>query len=148
MRRNPRTPKTRAELLAKMPRGLRPMLERDPIRNLALIHVQIVDDIAAGRGTEQTLCDYTEALLTWSRAAQLTGDGVPEMDRLLALGARLVERFKGTGRVEFIGDELAVAQHGSAVMDAISQRVGRETSQMAAMWSAAKLAALAAGARS
>lgn len=76
------------------PRGLRPMLASDQVRDLALCHHETFDAIArsAERLDPAMLWDYVGSTLTWWRAAQLLGLGADEMAVQLEVATRLCER--------------------------------------------------------
>lgn len=126
------------------PRGLRPKLASDQLTDLALAHLQTLDEIARGRATEQTLWDLVGAALMWSRTADLLDLGQDEMRAQLELATRVVERFGATGRVGFSGIEYQVAKRGVAVMDRLAELVDRPTAIVAAEWSETRLNALVA----
>ena len=77
------------------PRGLRPMLQADQLTDLAIAHLQTLDEIAKGRATELTLWDMVGAVFTWSHVADRLDLGIDEMRAQLELATRLVERYGG-----------------------------------------------------
>jgi hypothetical protein len=126
------------------PRGLRPKLASDQVTDLALCHLQTLDDISRGRATEVTLWDLVGAAFTWSRTAELLDLGVPEMAAQLELATRVVERYGRTGRIGFSGTEYQMAKLGVDVMDQLAEIVDRPTAIAAAEWGETKVNALAA----
>jgi hypothetical protein len=125
------------------PRGLRPRLQSEQVTELGVCHMATLDDIARGRGTEQTLWDMVGAAFTWSFVAEKLQAGVPEMAAQLELATRVVERYGRTGRVGFSGTEYQVAKRGIDVMDQLAEMVDRPTAVAAAEWSEARVQALA-----
>lgn len=126
------------------PRGLRPKLGADQLTDLALVHLQTLDEVARGKATEQTLWELVGAALTWSRTADLLDLGQDEMRAQLELATRVVERFGATGRVGFTGLEYQVAKRGVTVMDRLAELVDRPTAVAAAEWGEARLNELVA----
>lgn len=118
------------------PRALRPKLDTDQVLGLGIAHMQNLDDIANGRGTEQTMWHIVEAAFTWSYVADKLQAGVPEM------ATRVVERYGRTGRVGFSGLEYQVAKLGVEVMDQLAKMVDLPTAVAATHWSEAKVDAL------
>ena len=133
---------TRRAIVPLPPRGLRPRLTRDQVRNLGICHIANLDAIAGGRGTEDLLWQIVEAALTWSRVAEKLGAGEPEMVEQLALVTSLVTRFERTGKVVFTGPEYQLAKVGVEVMDQLSEIVDRPTAVDAVVWSEHKLSEL------
>lgn len=125
------------------PRGLRPKLQADQLTDLAIAHLQTLDEIAKGRATEPTLWDMVGAVFTWSHVADRLDLGIDEMRAQLELATRLVERYGETGRIVFTGLEYQLAKRGIAVMDQLAEVVDRPTAIVAAEWSEARLNALA-----
>lgn len=132
------------ELLARMPRVFRPKLASDQVRDLGLAHIVNLDAIATGDAGEAILWQYMGGVLTWSRAAQLLGQGEAEMAEQVALLERLIERFQRTGRVVFTGPEYQLAKDGVLVMDLLAAVVDRPTAVMAADWGERRMNDLAA----
>lgn len=126
------------------PRGLRPMLVRDQVRDLAICHLQTLDCLVRGTPTEATLWDLVGAVLTWSRAADLTGRHVDEMRAQLELATRVVERYGRTGRIGLTGVEYQAARLGVEVMDDLAETIDRPTAVAAADWGEARLQELVA----
>ena len=126
----------------KPPRGLRPRFDESRLATIGIAHLSTLDDIARGGATVQTLWDLAECVFTWTRVAEVLGEGVPEMAPQLELAARVIERFGRTGRIAFTGPEYQLAQAGIAVMDALAQRTDVDTAQAAARWSDRHLASL------
>jgi hypothetical protein len=86
-------------------------------------------------------------VLTWSRAAELLGQGVPEMQAQLELATRVVERYGRTGRIGFSGVEYQAATFGVDVMDALASVVDQVTATAAAEWGELQVNKLAAHCR-
>jgi len=128
------------------PRGLRPRLTRDQVRDLALAHVTNLDDVASGRATADVMWQMAGGVLTWSRVAQLTGTGVPEMAEQLEMMAGVVMRFAQSGRVGFSGIQYQTAKRGVEVMDALAEIVDVPVAMAAAQWSEAAVNRLQADA--
>lgn len=143
-RRRPHRVPSRAELIARLPRGLRPKLDRDQLRELGLVHVLNLDQIAAGQADEALLWQFVGGILTWSRVADLLEAGQAEMREQIALASALVERYERTGRVIFTGPEYQLAKAGVGHMDDLAGIVDRPTAEMAADWSEAVIADMAA----
>lgn len=137
---------TRAELLARMPRALQPGLNAGQQLDLAMCHIVNLDAIASGQAGPSMLWDWIGSVLTWVRAAQLCGAGVPEMADQLDLAVRLIERYGRTGLVRFDGPDYQLAKAGLQVMDELARTIARSTAIAAADWSEIevnKMAALA-----
>ena len=131
---------TRRRVIVPLPpRGLRPKLGSDQLRDLAICHLQHLDAIACGDATVDTLWQVMAAALTWSKVAELLGAGVPEITEQLQLCTSLVERFERTGRVAFNGPEYQRAKAGVDVMDALAEATDRHTAVIAAEWSEARV---------
>lgn len=127
-----------------LPRGLRPKLDAGQRLDLALVHHVNLDAIATGTAPASMVWDYIGGVFTWWRVAQLLGQGEPEMDQQLEVATRLVERYGRTGRVLFDGPDLQLARKGVVLMDDLAHIVDRPTAVMAADWSEAEVARLAA----
>jgi hypothetical protein len=129
------------------PKGLRPRLDASQQTDLALCHIMLLDDIAQGRGTEQTLWDFCAAVFTWCKAAEAANhpDHLPCMAAQLELATRVVERYGATGRVGFSGPEYQLAKRGIDAMDALAETTDRITAMAAAEWSEGVINRLAAG---
>lgn len=134
-----RKPVSKTELLARMPLALRPKLPPDQVLDIGLVHIMNLDDIAKGNATEETLWHLVEAVLTWSRAAEVLQRYLPEMEAQLQLASRMVERFGSTGRVAFTGVDYQLAKEGVRVMDALAAIVDRATALGATAWSRARV---------
>lgn len=119
------------------PRGLRPRLADDQVRDLGLAHMVNLDAIARGTADESTLWQWCGGLFTWHRVAQLLGQGEPEMQQQLTLAASVLQRYGATGRIGFSGPEYQLAKAGVDVMDALARIVDRPTAIAAAEWSEA-----------
>jgi hypothetical protein len=129
------------------PRGLRPKLKDDQVRDLALAHLANLDSIARGQADVDVLWQWAGGVYTWYRVAQLLGEGEPEMMLQLELSTRVLERRLARGRVIFTGPEYQLAKEGVDVMDALASQVDRATAIAAAEWSEARLSELAAAAK-
>lgn len=141
-------PAHRYQLQAPPPKWLRLRLSRSQVQALHLVHVMLLDDLANGHGTEETLWHMVEAALTWSHAAAAMGEGEPQMAAQLELATRLVERYAATRRVELQGTvEYDALRIGSIVMDLIAERVDQRTAEDAAQWSRGRVVALQAAAQ-
>lgn len=121
------------------PRALRPKLATDQVLSLGIAHMQNLDDIAGGRGTEETMWHIVEAAFTWSYVADKLQAGVPEMAAQLELATRVVERYGRTGKVGFSGVEYQVAKLGVEVMDQLAELVDLPTAVAATHWSEAQV---------
>lgn len=133
-----RRPLSRAELLARMPAGLRPKspsLCPDQLRDLSLCHNENLDAILRGQAEPSMLWDYTGGVLTWWQVSRILGVGEPEMNLQLEVATRLVERYGRTGRVLFDGPDLQLARDGVVVMDLLAGEVDIATASAAAEWS-------------
>ncbi|HMZ00608.1 MAG TPA: hypothetical protein PLW24_17605 [Burkholderiaceae bacterium] len=129
----------RVPIQPQPPAGLRRMLTRDQITDLAIAHLQNLDAVASGQGTEDTLWDIVECTLLWSRVADQLHAGVDEMRAQLELSTRLVERFGSTGRVGFSGVEYQAAKVGIEVMDELARIVDQPTASAACDWAEAQV---------
>lgn len=121
------------------PRGMRPGLRADQVRDLGLCHHVHVDALASGDADEAVLWQWVGGVLTWSRVAGLTGHGVPEMRQVLEMTTSLVRRFGQTGRVVCTGPELCAMRDAAGYMDQLAGVVDRFTAIEAAEWSEARL---------
>lgn len=116
------------------PPGMRPKLEAHRVRDLDILHHVNLDTIARGQAEPAMLWDMAGGVLTWHRAALLTGIGIPEMEEQQAMAVSVIERFKRTGRVGFSGTELEVARRGVGVMDALAKTVDKAVAYEASAW--------------
>lgn len=125
------------------PRGLRPTLAPDQVRDLALCHLVNVDAIASGQADADNLWQWAGGVLTWSRVAELSpawDDSVREQVRAgLDLVQAVSDRWIRTGRVGFTGPELVAARQLVELQDAMAEAVDRPTAIRAADWSEATL---------
>lgn len=126
------------------PRGLRPKLATDQVRDLSLVHNVNLDAVATGQATETTLWHLVEAALTWSKVAELLQAGAPEMRVQLELASAMVERYGRTGRVLFTGTEYQIAKDGVVVMDQLAEMVDKPTALIAVAWSERRVSELEA----
>lgn len=129
------------------PRGLRPKLAPDQVRDLGLAHWVNVDAIASGTADADTLWQWLGGALTWWRVAKLLSshdavryaEALSAMDAQCLVGESVVNRWKRTGRVGFSGFEYQVAKGAAQWMDALAEAVDRHTAIAAAEWSEARL---------
>jgi hypothetical protein len=144
---------TRRRVIVPLPpRGLRPKLAPDQVRDLGLAHWVNVDAIAGGTADESTLWQWLGGALTWWRVAELLHARQPERyaEALQAMAAQgvvgeeVVARWKRTGRVGFSGQQYQQAKDAAQWMDALAEAVDRPTAIAAAEWSEARINALAA----
>lgn len=133
----------RRAIAPKPPRGLRPRLAPDQVRDLGLAHVVNLDAIARGEANEALLWQWVGGVLTWSRVAELLQAGVPEMQAQLELAHRVIERYGRTGRVGFSGPDYQAARAGVQVMDLLAELVDKPTAIAAAEWSERRVNELA-----
>lgn len=126
------------------PRGLRPRLTPDQLRDLGLAHMVNLDTLAKGEADESTLWQWVGGCLTWARVADLLQVGQAEMTEQLALVTSVVQRYGRTGRAVFTGLEYQLAKAGVGYMDDLAAIVDRATAIAAADWSEARCAAMAA----
>lgn len=129
----------RQVIIPMPPRGLRPMLDRGQLIDLALVHIDNLDKLAHGQADPTTLWHAVEAAFTWSRAAQLLGMGEAEMAQQLAMLEGVIDRFKRTGRVGLSGPEYQMAKLGVDVMDELARQCDRPTAIAAAAWSEGRI---------
>lgn len=134
---------TKAELVARLPRLVRPKLDRGQVRDLALCHVMALDDIAHGRAQEETLWDWVGGVLTWHHTAHALGMLTAEMTAAGEMAHRLIERFEQTGRIGFSGPDYQLAKDAVAWMDQLAAITDQPTAEAAAMWSERTVQALA-----
>jgi hypothetical protein len=133
----------KSHLIARLPRGLRPRLDRSQIIDLALAHTTNHGLIRTGQADEAVLWKWVGGMLTWYRVAVLLGLGEPEMREQLLLCESVLQRYGRTGRVGFSGPELQTAAEGVQVMDQLAAAVDRPTAVAAADWSEALINRLA-----
>lgn len=143
---------TRRRVIVPLPpRGLRPKLAPDQVRDLGLAHWVNVDAIASGGSDADTLWQWLGGALTWHRVATLLHKHQPEryaealaaMDAQCLAGTAVVERWKRTGRVGFSGTEYQTAKDAAQWMDALAEDTDRITAVAAAEWSEARINELA-----
>lgn len=127
---------------ALAPRGLRPKLTADQVRDLGIVHITNLDLIAKGEATAEVLLQVMGGVLTWHRVAQIIGRGEAEMVEQLALFASVFDRFQQHGRVGFTGPEYQLAERGVETQDALAELVDQHTAVAAAAWSEAQVTAL------
>jgi hypothetical protein len=137
--------RTRRKIVVpRPPRGLRPRLLPDQVRDLAMAHVVNLDDIAHGRANEEVMWQTMGGVLTWLRVAQDLGRGVDEMQAQHDLMLRVVARHRSTGKVLFTGAEYQLAKTGVMVMDVLAETVDRATAIAAADQAEARVIQLGA----
>ena len=117
------------------PRGLRPLLACDQVRDLSLVHNVNLDSIATGQADEATLWQTVAGALTWSRIADRLGLGEDEMAMQLHMLEGVVQRYSRSGKVGFTGTEYQLAKRGVLVQDELARIVDRHTAVEAAEWS-------------
>jgi hypothetical protein len=139
-----RRPTSKAELIGRLHRGLRPKLRIDQVQDLALAHVGNLDTIANGHADETILWQWVGGLFTWSKAAELLKLGEAEIEPQLLLVADVIERYGRTGKVLFTGPEYQLAKTGVVVMDMLAERIDQATATAAADWGERKVNELAA----
>lgn len=127
----------KAALIARLPRGLRPKLDRSQVTSLGLAHTTNHELIRTGQADEEVLWQWVGGMLTWYRAAMLLGLGEPEMRAQLALAESVLQRYGRTGRIGFSGPELQASAEGVLVMDALASAIDQATAAQAADWSEA-----------
>lgn len=123
---------SRADLIARLPRGLRPKLLPDQIRDLSLAHIVNLDAVHRGEASSEILWQMFGGVLTWLTVAERLGQGIDEMQLQHDLMARMLARFVRTGQVTFAAGEYEVARRGVEVMDALAELVDRATALHAA----------------
>jgi len=138
MSRKPR----REAKAALAPRGLRPRLTPDQVRDIGLAHIVNLDAIAKGTATPQILLGVMGGVLTWHRVSQKLGRGEAEMVEQLELFAGVFDRYQRTGKVGFTGLEYQAAKRGVETQDALAGLVDAFTAIEAATWSEAQVRSL------
>jgi hypothetical protein len=108
------------------------MLTAAQVRDLDTTHLQTLDDIARGVGTEALLMQWAGAVATWGHVARMRGEGEPEMAAQAVVVASMRDRYARTGRVAFNGPEYQVAKAGVAIMAALAEVTDLATAQRAA----------------
>lgn len=117
----------RQAIAPQPPRGLRPRLTPEQIRDLELAHLENLDGLVRPGAGQQLLWDFVEAAFTWHFVAVQLQTGVDEMAAQLELATRLVERWAASGRIGFTGVEYQVARRGIDVMTALAETTDRAT---------------------
>lgn len=125
------------------PRGLRPKLTKDQVRDLGLVHISNLDKIVRGEGDEAVLWHWVEAALTWSyvagvlqrRSFETYREAADSMRLQFSIAESVIERYGRTGRVGFSGPEYQQARDACEWMDALAEVVDRPTAIAAADWS-------------
>lgn len=144
MRRHIPRPADKSHLIARLPRGLRPRLERNQVTDLSIAHTTNHGLIREGKADETVLWQWLGGMLTWYRVAQLLELGEPEMRAQVELAEAVVQRYGRTGRVGFSGPELQRSAEGVLVMDQLALAVDQPTAAAAADWSEALINRMAA----
>jgi len=72
------------------PRGLRPTLSRQQLRDLALAHITNLDDVATGRATAEVMWQMAGGVLTWSRVAERLHMHQAEMTEQMEMLERVI----------------------------------------------------------
>ncbi len=139
-----RRPLTKAQLIDRLPRGLRPKLASTQLTGLGIAHAFNLDDLATGRATVDTLLDWTAGVLMWHRVAESIGTGVDEMAEQMALTLSVMERYRTTGRIGFDGPGYQLAKRGRIVMDELARLTDKSSAVAAALWSEDEVNKLAA----
>ena len=134
----------RRPVLPLPPRGLRPRLLPDQVRDLAMAHTVNLDEIAAGRACAEVMWQTMGGVLCWQRVAEQLGLGVDQMDEQHSLMSAVIARHASTGRVAFAEGEYDTARQGVMVMDMLAERVDRITANQAADWAERRCHALQA----
>lgn len=138
---------TKAELLAKLPRAFRARLTRSQIVELGLCHHETHDAIVRGEAQPDTMWSYVGSVLTWWRVSRELQAGVPELDMLLQVATRLVERYGRHGAVRFDGRDMQLASAGLDYMDQLAELVDWPTALAASTWAEHEVNRLAAGSK-
>lgn len=129
------------------PRGLRPKLDQSQLVDLEIVHISLLDDLVHGRGSADLLWNWVGSMLTWSRAAELMGVGIPEMVEQLALATDVIKRYSRTGQIGLTGLEYQLAKDGVIVMTELAKTVDRPRAIAAAAWSEDRVQKMAAACR-
>lgn len=137
MRRRVHRPATKGELIARLPRALRPRLQRVQMLDLAVAHTTNHELIRTGQADEAVLWQWVGGMLTWYRVAVLLGLGEPEMQQQLLLAEAVLQRYGRTGKLGFSGPEMQLSADGVQVMDQLAAAVDQPTAERAADWSEA-----------
>ena len=116
------------------PRGLRPKLSASQRTDLAIAHLQTLDVLASSAATTTEMWHLVEAVLLWSRVAELRDEGTTEMVAQLQMARDVVARYSSTGRVCLSDAEYETAKLGIQVMEALAERTDHATAVAAAEW--------------
>jgi hypothetical protein len=135
----------RSRVAPLAPRCMRPRLDPKQRRDLELVHLVNLDTIHRGEADEATLWQVVGGALTWVEVALALKLGEAEMDTQLALTTRLVEHYRDTGRIEFLGGDYELAKVGVDVMNELAKEVDRPTAIAAAVLSEQRLARMSEG---
>jgi hypothetical protein len=134
---DPRAEQRRLQLIARLPRGMRPRLTRQQRLHLALAHNTNLDAIQRGQAGDDELWHVVGGVLTWWAVALDLQQLEAELLEQLQLAARLLERRGRTGRVLFTGPDYQTAKAGVMAMDELADMVDQPTAGRAADWSEA-----------
>lgn len=137
---NRRPQLTRAQLIHLLPRGLRPRMAADQVRDLAITHWSNIDLIARGLADERTLFDVLGSTFTWGHVAAELGCEVDLMTEVTHMATAIVHRYGRTGRVGFTGPEYQLAKLAAQAMDRLAAQVDHATAIVAAEISERRLA--------
>jgi hypothetical protein len=124
------------------PRGLRPRLLPQQVRDLAMAHTVNLDEIASGKASPEVMWQTMGGVLTWLRVAQALGRGEQEMQAQHTLLTTIVARYVRTGYVTFAPGEYDLARQGVLVMDILAELVDQATASTAADWAERRCHAL------
>lgn len=130
----------KADLVARLYPGLRPLLKPDQVRDLGLAHIANLDTLSRGEGTEEILWQWIGGALTWAYVASTLERRNPQRYReagaamrdQLDVATSVVERYGRTGRVGFSGLEYQRAKEACVWMDALAEVVDQATALRAA----------------
>lgn len=114
---------------------VRRKLTRTSIRELHMLHAQHLDALATGRVDDRIMWDWAAGALTWSKVAELIGQGEPQMNELMAVVERVVSRYKTDGTVKLTPEEYDQVRQGSMVMDLLAETTDLISAGRAAQWS-------------
>lgn len=131
-------PRRRHVTVPMPPPGMRPTMRQDQRVKLDLIVHQTLDSILSGKASAGELMDWAEACLTWSRAAEITGAGIAEMQAAMRLAGNLVARCRETGAIGPADEaERRMLQLSAGWMADLAEAVDEATAVRAALWSTA-----------
>lgn len=130
---------------------MRPLLGPDQVRDLALVHINLLDLIAGGEGTDEVLWQWVGGALTWLHVAALLerrnrdryAAAASAMRDQLDVIISVIDRSRRAGRIGFSGSEYQQAKQACEWMDALAEVVDRATAERAAEWSERRVNAMA-----